>query len=170
MKISDLLLKRTLFQTLFIFPLVSNQCLCVFEERFSYLQKASFPVGSEVKVSACNVGDLGSIPSLGRSPGEGNGNPLQYSCLENPMDGGAWWATVHGAAKSWTRLSDFTYQSYKKVLFPPLGYRCKNHNTQAFYQHSDYHTISCALTHLCWTTNIQDRHMFIFTLNETKVK
>ena len=60
----------------------------------------------EVKASACNAGDLGSIPGLGRSPGEGNGNPLQYSCLENPMDGGAWWATVHGVAKSWTRLSE----------------------------------------------------------------
>ena len=59
-------------------------------------------------MSARNVGDLGSIPGLGRSPGEGNGNPLQYSCLENPMDGGAWWATVHGVAKSQTRLSDFT--------------------------------------------------------------
>ena len=58
-----------------------------------------FPGGSEVKASACNVGDLGSIPGLGRSPGEGNGNPLQSSCLENPMDGGAWWATVHGVAK-----------------------------------------------------------------------
>ena len=59
-----------------------------------------FPGGSEVKVSARNAGGLGSIPGLGRSPGEGNGNPLQYSCLENPMDGGAWWATVHGVAKS----------------------------------------------------------------------
>ena len=49
-----------------------------------------FPGGSEVKVSACNAGDLGSVPGLGRSPGEGNGNPLQCSCLENPMDGGAW--------------------------------------------------------------------------------
>ena len=67
-----------------------------------------FPGGSEVKASACNVGDLGSIPGLGRYPGEGNGNPPQYSCLENPMDGGAWWATVHGVAKCWTRLSDFT--------------------------------------------------------------
>ena len=65
--------------------------------------------GSEVKASACNVGDLGSIPGLGRSPGEGNGNPLQYSCLENLMDGGAWWATVHGVAKSRTWLSDFTH-------------------------------------------------------------
>ena len=58
--------------------------------------------GSEVKASASNVGDLGSIPGLGRSPGEGNGNPFQYPCLENPMDGGAWWATVHGVAKSQT--------------------------------------------------------------------
>ena len=69
----------------------------------------SFPGGSDVKASACNAGDLGSIPGLGRSPGEGNGNPLQYSCLENPMDRGAWWATVHGVAKSRTRLSDFTF-------------------------------------------------------------
>ena len=59
-----------------------------------------FPGGSEIKASACNVGDLGSIPGSGRSPGEGNGNPLQYSCLENPMDRGACWATVHGVAES----------------------------------------------------------------------
>ena len=61
-----------------------------------------FPGGSEVKASASNTGHLGSIPGSGRSPGEGNGNPLQYSCLENPMDRGAWWATVHGVTKSWT--------------------------------------------------------------------
>ena len=67
-----------------------------------------FPGDSEVKVSACNAGDLGLIPGSGRSPGEGNGNPLQYSCLENPMDGGVWWATVHGVAKSQTGLSNFT--------------------------------------------------------------
>ena len=65
--------------------------------------------GSEVKASDWNEGDLGSIPGLGRSPGEGNGNPLQYSCLENPMEGGAWQATVHGIAKSQTQLSDFTF-------------------------------------------------------------
>ena len=53
--------------------------------------------------------ETGSIPGLGRPPGEGNGNPLQYSCLENPMDGGAWKATVHGVTKSRTRLSDFTF-------------------------------------------------------------
>jgi len=65
-------------------------------------------VAQAVKASAYNAGDLGSIPGLGRSAGEGNGNPLQYSCLENPMDGGAWRATVHGVSKSQTRLSDFT--------------------------------------------------------------
>ena len=64
-----------------------------------------FPGGSESKESACNAGDPGSIPGLGRSPGEGNDNLLQYSCLENPMDRGAWQATVHGVAKSQTRLS-----------------------------------------------------------------
>ena len=64
--------------------------------------------GSDGKVSACNVGDLGSIPGSGRSPGEGNGNPLQYSYLENSMDGGTWWATVNGVTKNQTRLNDFT--------------------------------------------------------------
>ena len=59
-----------------------------------------FPHSSVGKESACNAGDPGSIPGLGRSPGEGNGNPLQYSCLENPMDRGAWRATVHGVAES----------------------------------------------------------------------
>ena len=65
-----------------------------------------FPGGSDSKVSAYNVGDLGSIPRSGRSSGEGNGNPLQYSCLENPVDGGALWATIQGVTKSRTRLSD----------------------------------------------------------------
>ena len=68
-----------------------------------------FPGGSDGKVSADNAGDLGSIPGSGRSPGEGNGNPRQYSCLENPMDRGARQATVHGVAKSRTRLSGFTH-------------------------------------------------------------
>ena len=68
-----------------------------------------FPGGTEDKVSACNAGDLSLIPGLGRSPGEVNGNPLQYSCQENPMDRWAWWATVHGVAKSQTWLSTFTF-------------------------------------------------------------
>ena len=61
-----------------------------------------FPGGSFGNESTCNEGDLDSVPGSGRSPGEGNGNPLQYSCLENPMDGEAWLATVHGVAKSQT--------------------------------------------------------------------
>ena len=65
-----------------------------------------FPGGSASKESACNAGDLGVIPGLGRFPGEGNDNPLQYSCLDNPMDRGAWQATVHVFAKSHTWLSD----------------------------------------------------------------
>ena len=66
-----------------------------------------------IKKSTCNAGDLGSIPGSGRSPREGNGNPLQYSCLKNPMDREAWWATVHGVAKNRTQL---------KRLSPPTMY------------------------------------------------
>ena len=62
--------------------------------------------GSDDKASVYNAGDLGSIPGSGRNPGEGNGNPLQYSCLENPTDRGPWQATVCGVAKSRARLSD----------------------------------------------------------------
>ena len=65
-----------------------------------------FPGGLDCKESACNAGDLGSVPGLGRSPGEENGYPLQYSCLENLMDRGAWQATVHGITKSWIQQSD----------------------------------------------------------------
>ena len=67
------------------------------------------PGGSEGKESAFSVGDPGSIPGSGKSPAEGNSNPLQHSCLENPIGWRAWQATVHGVAKSWKRLSDFTF-------------------------------------------------------------
>ena len=77
-----------------------------------------FPGGSDSKECVRNVGDLGSIPGLGRSPGAGNGNPLQYSCLENPTDRGAWWATVHGVAKSRTRLSPHA----QKLKYCKLGW------------------------------------------------
>ena len=74
-------------------------------ERSNYL-KLCFPGGSDGKESACGAGDLGLIPGSGRSPGGGHGNPLQYSCLENPMDRGPWQATVLGVTESQTRLSD----------------------------------------------------------------
>ena len=82
-----------------------------------------FPGGSDGKASAYNARDPGSTPGLGRSPGEGNGNPFQYSCLEKSMDGGAWWATVHGAAKSRTQLSDFTFTCWGHMLILSIYYR-----------------------------------------------
>ena len=82
-----------------------------------WFKSHDFPGGSDSKASAYNAGDPGSIPASGRSPGEGNGNPFQYSCLENPKDGGAWWAAVHGLTKSQTRLSDFTFTFKSLVQF-----------------------------------------------------
>ena len=79
-----------------------------FQRHQFFGDQREFPDSSVGKESACSAGDLSSIPGSGRSCGEGNGNPLQYTCLENPMDKGAWQATVHGVAKSRTRLSDFT--------------------------------------------------------------
>ena len=82
--------------------------LCKFSQLISmyicgiWYGMGGFPGSSDGKESVCNAGDLASIPGLGRSPGEENGNSFQYSCLENPMDWGAWWATVHGVSKSWT--------------------------------------------------------------------
>ena len=79
-------------------------CVCVC---FSSTH-VGFPGSSKGKEFPCNTGDLGSNPGSGITPGEGNGNPLQYSFLGNPMDGGAWQAMVHRVTKSWTRLNDFT--------------------------------------------------------------
>ena len=76
-----------------------------------------FPGGSEVKAFACNARDLGSIPGLERSPGEGNGNPRQYLCLENPMDRGAWRAPVHGVAES-----GVTEQLTVHTLLPEINF------------------------------------------------
>ena len=85
--------------------------------QLSSLYVVGFPGGSEGKESACNAGDLGLIPGLGRALREGNGYPLQYSYLETPMDRGAWWAVVHGVTKSRTRLSDFTYLLMHILIF-----------------------------------------------------
>ena len=73
----------------------------LFHYRLLQDTEGGFPCSSVGKESACSAGDPGSIPVLGRSPGEGNGNPLQYSCLDNSMDRGAWWVTVHGVTKEW---------------------------------------------------------------------
>ena len=80
-------------------PVFYSDCICI-------IYVVHFSGGSYGKASAYNEGDPGSIPGSGRSSEEGNGTPLQYSCLENPVDGGAWWATVHGVTKNWTLLSD----------------------------------------------------------------
>ena len=86
---------------------------------YSYI--TDFPGGLDGKAFVYNAGDLGSIPGSGRSAGEGNGNPLQYYCLENPMDRGAWQAAVYGVAKSRTRLRDFTSWVFLRVhLFLPF--------------------------------------------------
>ena len=90
---------------------VSSNFLCTL-----LFDSLDFPGGSDGKASVYNAGDLGSIPGSGRSPGEGNGNPLQYYCLENPMDRGAWSATVHVVPKSWTRLNDFPFL-YSLILW-----------------------------------------------------
>ena len=88
-----------------ILQLVTSGLSCVILVVLSPVHQGS-PGGSGGKEPACNAGDLGSIPGSGRSPGEGNGNPLQYSCLENPMDREAWRAAVHGVTKSQTQVSD----------------------------------------------------------------
>ena len=80
--------------------LTKIQVLAFLPLPFSHFLNTSYlPVGSDGKESACNAGDPGSIPGSGRSPGERNGNPLQYSCLENSMDRRAWWAIAHGGHK-----------------------------------------------------------------------
>ena len=78
----------------------------IWGEWISHSCNGGIPGGSDGKESACNAGDLGSNPRSGRSPGEGNGYPLQYFGLDNSMDRGAWWVTVHGVAKSRTQLSN----------------------------------------------------------------
>ena len=87
--------------------------LCVPLIQPSAIHTLGFPGVTVVKNQPANAEDVGSIPGSGQSPGEGNGNPLQYSCLENSMDRGAWRATVHGIAKSWTWL--ITYPNHSKI-------------------------------------------------------
>ena len=87
-------------------------------------QLTLLPCGSDGKESALNEGDLGLIPGLGRCPGEGNGYPLQYSCLENPMDRRACQATVQGVSKSWTHPSDEHFSLFTEYVNAPSHLEC----------------------------------------------
>ena len=102
----------------------SHQTASYSEERFAL----GFPCSSVGRESACSAGDMGLIPGLGRSLGEGNGNPLQYPCLENLMDRGSWWAAVHGVTKSQARLSDSHLLTYALPLRDTLDLWIFYHN------------------------------------------
>ena len=97
--------------------------------------RQGFPGGTDGKEFAFNAEDLGSIPGWGRSPGEGNGNPFQYLCLENPMDRGAWWAIVRGVIKSQTRLKPLSMQARRSDR--TTGTVCRLDRTQRQGLHSD---------------------------------
>ena len=102
---------------------------------------SSFPGGSDSKESACNSGDLGLSPWSGRSPGEGNGSPLQYSCLENSMDRGAWQATVYGVRKSCTKLSDFHTFTFTCIIC----YIYKTDNKDSTGNYTQYSVITTCM-------------------------
>ena len=99
------------------------------EGNFSKWIKIRFPGASDGKESACNAGDPSLISGSEKSPGEENGNPLQYSCLKNSMDRGAWWVTVHRVAKSQTQLIDFSFTFHGKYIINILH---KDKKTNAF--------------------------------------
>ena len=94
---------RLIIPPVFYFCLMAKMFYLQYKTWIRIKMLLGFPHASDGKESACNAGDLGSIPGLGRSPGEGNGYPLQYSCPENSTDRGAWWPTVHGVAKCQTK-------------------------------------------------------------------
>ena len=102
------------------------------------IQSQDFPGSSGDKASACNAEDQGSVPGSGRSPGEGNGYPLQYSGLENSMDRGAWRATVHGVAKSRTRLNNTHSYRHTHTLTHTLTHT-HSHTHELTHTHSHMH-------------------------------
>ena len=115
---------------LFFPPLLLREIVltCHLSYSLACSRTPSFPYGSDGKEFACNMGDLGLIPELGRSPGGGHGNPLQYSCLENSMDKRAWWAADHRGSKSWTQLSNQAWHraqaQFTQILFAFLCCCC----------------------------------------------
>ena len=133
-----------------------------------------FSNGSGSKESTCNAGDLGSIPDLGRSPGERNGNPLQYACLENPMDRGAWQATVHVLTKNQTRLSNFHLRIKGDLCGSPenwwfLKIKRKHENV---YPKSHHESPKCKLWLFTHSENLkiplQPGPLFIFDMQQAQ--
>ena len=107
------------------------------------------PGSSDGKESACNASDLDLIPGLGRSPGEGNGNPLQYSCLENSMDRGVWWTIVHGVAKRQTQLS---YWHTSTLFYWLISFTrtLAQWDRNSLYCSLMYSQFSAYLNYTCW--------------------
>ena len=114
--------------------------------------KIGFPVGSDSKESTCNAEDPGLISGLGRCAGERNGNSLQYSCLENPMDRGAWWATVHRVAKSWTWLILYHLSHQRSTLLTSYPYNV--------IYHSLPHIWAETASYLCISINVSFREKY----------
>ena len=127
----------------------------------------SRPGGSDSKESACNAGGMGSVPGLGRSSGGGNGNPLQYSCLENSMDKGAWQATVHRVTKSQTwlkRLSKHAYMMHSDILcfiYSIILY--------SFLLKYSQFTISCSCRCTAQSFNFTHTHTYTYVYTHTHI-
>ena len=118
-------------------PKCVHTCMCFFFFFARVFGVGGFPGGLYGKESAYSAGALGSVPGLGRSPGERNGNPLQYSCLENPMDREAWWAIVHGVAKSQTRLKRLS-TAHNATLGPgPTSWTCNIYSSTGTHVKKD---------------------------------
>ena len=110
--------------------------ILVFQSILPLWHHKGFPGGSYSKESTCNAGDPGSIPGSGRCPGGGNGNPLQYSCLENPVDEGDWQATDHKVTKSWTQLSDFTFSFFLSFFLSFFGILVERGGEESLESHT----------------------------------
>ena len=135
-----------------------NACTSPAASRHQLHLPAGFPGGSVLTRSPAKAGDLGSVPGLGRSPGEGNGNPLQYSCLENPMDRGAWRATDHRVAQSKTQLRDSAHTRTSLLPRPATEAELGTRTLTSFWQHQCGDRVSLLK---------QKIYLFIFSLWDT---
>ena len=129
---------------------------------FSFRFHEGFPGGSDDKASACNAGDPGLIPGLGRSPGEGNGNPLQYSCLENSMDGGAWQDLVHGVFQP--RVLEWVCHFLLQRIFPTQGSNLGLLHCRQTLYHLSHQGRCYSMTHLKLLFSISFPYIFFIQL------